>query len=274
MSQISLFNYREGPKSDLLLRGTPIAALSEGKAEVEYEDGNAKIEIEAKDLPEPASLGPYTSVELLQARYSVAIASAAGAEQYAPEEYAAARQDLEAAELSYDGKRSERKSAPDLARQAVVDGEDARRSAARTAAEVANEAEREAAAAAAATAAAASADLVDRLNRALPTRETERGLVSEIGGVQFETGQSDLGTGARESLARFAGIVASYPNLDFSVEGHTDNTGNAQTNQELPMARAAAVREFLISQGVQGSRINVAGYGSLTCPGIFGPIDS
>lgn len=36
LSQISMFNYREGPKSDLLFRGTPIAAIAVGKARVEY----------------------------------------------------------------------------------------------------------------------------------------------------------------------------------------------------------------------------------------------
>ena len=67
-----------------------------------------------------------------------------------------------------------------------------------------------AAAAAAATAAeverersatAARADLLNRLNTALPTRESDRGLVSEIGGVQFATGAAQIERGrTRESL--------------------------------------------------------------------------
>jgi hypothetical protein len=60
LSQISMFSYRDGPKSDLYFRGTPIAELAQGKAVVEYQDGNARISAKVKDLPEPSSLGPYT----------------------------------------------------------------------------------------------------------------------------------------------------------------------------------------------------------------------
>ena len=99
------------------------------------------------------------------------------------------------------------------------------------------------------------------MNAALPTQETDRGLVSEVGGVQFATGTANLSTSAREGLARFAGIVASYPGLRFNVEGHTDATGSLATNNELSLRRASAVREYLIGQGIAPERIDVAGLG-------------
>ena len=61
LSQISMFKYRDGPKSDFFLRGTPIAANAQGSAEVEYQNGNAQIALKAWNLPDPASLGPYTT---------------------------------------------------------------------------------------------------------------------------------------------------------------------------------------------------------------------
>src|SRR5262245_18923602 len=64
LSQISMFSYEEGRKSDLNFRGTPIAANSYGTAKVEYEDGNARISAEVDDLPKPTSLGPYTTYVL------------------------------------------------------------------------------------------------------------------------------------------------------------------------------------------------------------------
>src|SRR5512139_2263714 len=64
MSQISMFNYRAGPKSDLLFRGSPIAATAEGKGQVEYQEGNAEVSVDVKGLPAPASLGPYTNYVL------------------------------------------------------------------------------------------------------------------------------------------------------------------------------------------------------------------
>ena len=45
LSQISMFNYREGPKSDIKFRPTPIATNGKGEAEIEYEDGNARIAV-------------------------------------------------------------------------------------------------------------------------------------------------------------------------------------------------------------------------------------
>ena len=64
LSQISMFSYRERPKSDLFFRGTPVAANATGEAQVEYQDGNAEISARVQDLPQPASLGPYTSYVL------------------------------------------------------------------------------------------------------------------------------------------------------------------------------------------------------------------
>jgi outer membrane protein OmpA-like peptidoglycan-associated protein len=99
------------------------------------------------------------------------------------------------------------------------------------------------------------------LNAVLPTRESERGLVSEIGGVQFATATANLNPPARESLARFSGIVASYPELRFTIEGHTDNVGSDVTNNELSLRRAISVRDYLMSLGVPASSIEVQGHG-------------
>ncbi|MGQ0428725.1 MAG: OmpA family protein, partial [Gammaproteobacteria bacterium] len=118
-----------------------------------------------------------------------------------------------------------------------------------------------AARAAAAEAARARAEFTARLNRALPTRETDRGLVAEISGVLFATGAATLSPDAREALARFSGIVVTYPELRFKVEGHTDSTGSDATNRALSLARAITVRDYLIGQGVATTAIEVEGLG-------------
>jgi outer membrane protein OmpA-like peptidoglycan-associated protein len=108
----------------------------------------------------------------------------------------------------------------------------------------------------------ARADLTARLNRALPTHQTERGIVAEITGVQFAVGAATLNADGREALARFAGIVGVYPSLRFRIEGHTDSTGSYETNQALSLARATSVRDYLTAQGVDASSIEVTGLGS------------
>jgi outer membrane protein OmpA-like peptidoglycan-associated protein len=62
-------------------------------------------------------------------------------------------------------------------------------------------------------------------------------------------------------MARFAGIVASYPSLRFNVEGHTDSVGSLAANNELSLRRAIIVRDFLIGLGVRASYVDVAGFG-------------
>ncbi len=95
----------------------------------------------------------------------------------------------------------------------------------------------------------------------MPTTLTDRGIVAEIAGVQFATGAATLNASAREALARFAGIVVTYPSLKFTVEGHTDITGSDETNRKLSYARGITVRDYLIQQGVDAASISVEGLG-------------
>ena len=154
-----------------------------------------------------------------------------------------------------------------LARKAVIGGEDARRSATLAVAEGEQRAAANTATEAAAgvelerAAVMARNDLRNRLNLAVPTRDSDRGLISEIGGEQFASGTAEVNPAGRESLARFSGIVASYSRLRFSIEGHTDNVGSVATNSELSLRRAISVRDYLIGQGVAASSVDVAGLG-------------
>jgi outer membrane protein OmpA-like peptidoglycan-associated protein len=402
LSRISMFTYEERRRSYLEFRATPVISSGEGEAQVVYRDGNAQIEMEVKRMPEPGTLGPYTTyvlwaltpdgraanqgvltghegrsgeletqhpasqfalivtaephfavsapsdmvvmynipkrirgvetkvaslfeqadyssltpielderpIELIQAEYAVGIARAAGAEEFVPNQLYAAEAKLVAARTAWSARRrSDRRLAPGIAREAVIAGEDARRAAlvARVEADAkaerdaaaqeaaaaerermaaAAEAERERSALAAAEAARNAelaadraarlaaeetaqrmraqqrAELLNRLSGVLPTRETERGLISEIGGVQFATGTANLNSPAQVSLARFSGIVASYPELRFRIEGHTDIVGTYDMNLQLSLRRAISVRDYLISLGVPASFIDVEGFG-------------
>ena len=64
LSQISLFNYREHKKSELIFRATPVISTGEGGADIQYESGNAQIAAQVKHLPPPGLLGPYTTYVL------------------------------------------------------------------------------------------------------------------------------------------------------------------------------------------------------------------
>jgi outer membrane protein OmpA-like peptidoglycan-associated protein len=103
--------------------------------------------------------------------------------------------------------------------------------------------------------------LIEQFNIILETRESARGLIVNMSGVWFDTGKATLKPGAREKLARIAGILAAHPTLKVEVEGHTDSVGSEDTNQVLSEKRAESVREYLIQQRVNPSSIVARGLG-------------
>jgi outer membrane protein OmpA-like peptidoglycan-associated protein len=105
------------------------------------------------------------------------------------------------------------------------------------------------------------AKILQQLNAILVTRDTARGLVATMPDVLFETNSFTLRPPARESLAKFAGILLAYPDLRLEVDGHTDSTGSDEYNQQLSEKRAASVRDYLAQQGIPISAVAVMGFG-------------
>jgi len=105
------------------------------------------------------------------------------------------------------------------------------------------------------------ARLLEQFNRVLPTTDTPRGLVVNMGDVLFDTGKSDLRSPAREALARLSGIVLNYPSLRLAIEGHTDSTGSTEFNQTLSQKRADAVHDYLVTQGLDADKLSAQGLG-------------
>ena len=106
------------------------------------------------------------------------------------------------------------------------------------------------------------AQLSEQLNKVLQTRETARGLVVSMSDVLFDTGKYSLKPGAREKLAKVAGILLAYPGLAIEVGGYTDNVGGDAMNQILSENRARSVRDYLVEQGVANSSVSAKGFGN------------
>ncbi len=82
-----------------------------------------------------------------------------------------------------------------------------------------------------------------------------------LDGVHFETGKARL---TPDSFARLDSVVeymTHKKSARIEISGHTDNVGNADQNQKLSEKRAEACRDYLVSKGVERSRIATVGYG-------------
>ena len=103
--------------------------------------------------------------------------------------------------------------------------------------------------------------LLKQFNVILQTRDTARGLIVNMSDVLFDTAKSSLRPMAREKLAKVAGIVSGHPGLRLDVEGHTDSVGGDDYNQRLSEQRGAAVRDYLMQQGMPVSSVTAKGFG-------------
>jgi outer membrane protein OmpA-like peptidoglycan-associated protein len=106
------------------------------------------------------------------------------------------------------------------------------------------------------------AQLSVQLNKILETRDSARGLIVSMSDVLFDTGKYSLKPGAREKLAKVAGILLAYPGLNIEVGGYTDNVGGDALNQKLSENRADSVRSYLIEQGVVTDSVSAKGFGN------------
>lgn len=84
-----------------------------------------------------------------------------------------------------------------------------------------------------------------------------------LNNILFETGKSVLTAGSYAELGRLLNIMQDNPNMKIEVSGHTDKTGSEAVNFRLSEARAKAVVDFLIKQGINSDRMEYRGYGSL-----------
>lgn len=83
-------------------------------------------------------------------------------------------------------------------------------------------------------------------------------------GITFDVGKSTIKPESMGEINRIVKLMADNPDLKFSVEGHTDSTGNATTNQALSEARSKAIVDKLVELGIATDRLTSSGKGQTT----------
>jgi OOP family OmpA-OmpF porin len=119
------------------------------------------------------------------------------------------------------------------------------------------------AAAAAAPAAAPAAALAVPAVAAVAAPQTKQMRTVTIGGdAFFATNKATFKKEAEPELEKFAARVRNVSSVEaVQITGHTDNTGAADYNQKLSEQRAATVKDFLVKNGIDPSKIQILGKG-------------
>jgi OOP family OmpA-OmpF porin len=80
-------------------------------------------------------------------------------------------------------------------------------------------------------------------------------------GVNFKTGSAQLSAGSEDLLDTAVNALRENPSVDVIVEGHTDSRGSDTFNQRLSERRAQSVVNYLVSKGIDASRLTARGRG-------------
>ena len=94
-----------------------------------------------------------------------------------------------------------------------------------------------------------------------PPEEVKRVFNGVLEGVNFATNKATLTSDSKQILDRVAQTLSEWPDVKVEVGGHTDSQGNDAYNQKLSQARAESVMNYLVSKGIDASRLTAVGYG-------------
>jgi outer membrane protein OmpA-like peptidoglycan-associated protein/chromatin remodeling complex protein RSC6 len=80
-------------------------------------------------------------------------------------------------------------------------------------------------------------------------------------GIKFDVAKASIKPESMGTINYVVKMMTDHPELNFSVEGHTDSDGESASNQKLSEARAKAVTETMINAGISADRLSSKGYG-------------
>lgn len=94
-----------------------------------------------------------------------------------------------------------------------------------------------------------------------PKEEVKIGTVIVLEGINFASGSSEISAGSENILEIALKSMKDNPEIVVEISGHTDSRGTRARNMTLSKDRAESVKSWLVSNGIDGSRIETEGYG-------------
>ncbi|MDH3322961.1 MAG: OmpA family protein, partial [Flavobacteriaceae bacterium] len=93
------------------------------------------------------------------------------------------------------------------------------------------------------------------------TQEVQKEITDLARAIFFNTNKATFTEEAQVRLVKISEILNDYKTVNFTVEGHTDDTGAAEYNKTLSQKRADAVRDYLVENGFPADKMTAMGYG-------------
>ncbi len=79
--------------------------------------------------------------------------------------------------------------------------------------------------------------------------------------VLFDFNKSTIKKDYFDDIDDLVAVMKQYPDLNVTIEGHTDNVGNDAYNKKLSQRRADAIKAYLVKKGIDANRLTAVGYG-------------
>ena len=101
----------------------------------------------------------------------------------------------------------------------------------------------------------------DNVRRDIKLLKLEKGAAFQLGNIGFKTGTAELTEESFATLDKLYNMMYDNPELNVEIAGHTDSDGSAAFNKKMSGERATSCVNYLVSKGLDASRIKSVGYG-------------
>jgi len=103
---------------------------------------------------------------------------------------------------------------------------------------------------------------LDPINIDIYLKPISEGIKTTLNNIFFEFDSYELQDKSKTELNEVNRFLTNNPTINVEIEGHTDNKGSNEYNNELSLKRAKAVYDYLINLGIPAGRMKYKGYGS------------
>ncbi|GHM98519.1 hypothetical protein WSM22_00090 [Cytophagales bacterium WSM2-2] len=99
------------------------------------------------------------------------------------------------------------------------------------------------------------------IETAIFMQEVEVGSKVVMKNIFFSIGKAELRDESVSELERILDLMQRNPGMKLQINGHTDSSGDADTNKSLSLRRAENVMSYLVGKGITPERLKAVGYG-------------